>query len=81
MVNEGRLRIHSGQLAFMELLPDSFWVVTRGHAISPDGRRFLVIENYRDGWWLAWENGVAPLHMGTLLREEYFRREADGDAD
>ena len=42
---------------------------------------FLVVENYGDGWWLAWENGVAPLHGGALLREKDFRREADGDDD
>lgn len=64
-----------GQLVLPELIPDSFWVVTKGHGVIPDGCRFLVIENYRDGWWLAWENGVKPLNMGTLLKEKGFRRE------
>ena len=64
-----------GQLIFPEFIPDSFWVVTQGHSIIPDDTRFLVVENYRDGWWLAWENGVKPLHMGTLLKEDHFHRE------
>lgn len=78
-------RASPGQLIFPELMPDSFWVITQGHVIIPDGRRFLVVENYRDGWWLAWRDGIAPPHQGalirqgTLLREEHFRREADDD--
>lgn len=72
-----------GQLAFAELLPGSFWVTIQGHGIIPDGRRFLVIAHY-GSWgdgdcWLAWADGVKPLHRGTLLREEHFHREADDD--
>ena len=69
------------QLTMPELTPGSFWVITQGHGVIPDGRRFLVVENYRDGWWLAWENGVKPLCLGTLLREVHFQGEADGDGD
>lgn len=59
-----------------ELIPGSFWVTTQGHGVIPDGRRFLVVSAWGDGcWWVAWENGVAPLHMGTLLKEEHFQRE------
>ena len=70
-------RTSPGQLAFPELMPNSFWVITQGHGIIPDGRRFLVVEYYTGDWWLAWENGIAPLHRGTLLREKHFRREVE----
>lgn len=70
-----------GQLTFAEFLPGSFWVVTRGHGIIPDGRRFLVLGDWGNGHWLAWADGIKPRHMGTLLREEHFRREAVGDDD
>ena len=77
-----------GQLVFMELLPDSFWIVTRGHGVIPDGRRFLVVDAWGDGiHWLAWEDGIKPecpgalKCLGTLLREEHFQREADDDVD
>ena len=64
-----------GQLAFPDLIPDSFWAITQDHCIIPDGIRFLVVEDYRDDWWLAWENGIKPLNLGTLLKEEHFHRE------
>lgn len=65
----------AGQLVFSALISDSFWVKTQGHGVIPDGRRFLVIEDCGDGWWLAWRNGIAPIHRGTLLKEKHFRRE------
>ena len=68
-----------GQLAIPDLIPGSFWVTTQGHGVIPDGRRFLVVEHYGDGWWLAWEGGIAPRHLGTLLREKDFQREVDDD--
>lgn len=68
-----------GQLIFPESIPDSFWVVTQGHGVIPDGRRFLVVEKYGFGYWLAWENGIAPLHRGTLLKEGHFCRETSDD--
>lgn len=68
-----------GQLAISQLIPGSFWVITQGHGVIPDGRRFLVIEHYAGAHWLAWEGGVQPLHRGTLLREEHFRREPIDD--
>ena len=70
-------RIPPGQLVFAEFLPGSFWVTTQGHSIIPDGRRFLVLSDWGNGHWLAWADGTKPRHMGTLLREEHFRREAD----
>lgn len=73
-------RASPGQLTFAELLPGSFWVITQGHGIIPDGRRFLVLDDWGDGHWPAWADGIKPRHMGTLLREEHFRREKD-DAD
>lgn len=65
------------KLTLPELFPGSFWVVTQGHGLIPDGRRFLVMApwQYDSELWIAWENGVAPRHMGTLLREKHFRRE------
>ena len=45
------------------------------HGVIHDDTRFLVVENYRNDWWLAWENGIKPLNLGTLLKEEHFRRE------
>ena len=72
----------SGQLAFPELIPGSFWVVIQGHGVIPDGRRFLVVAAWGNGvHWLAWENGIKPLNLGTLLREEHFQREATTDDD
>ena len=74
-----------GQLAIPGLVPDAFWVVTQGHGVIPDGRRFLVVGAWGDGiHWIAWEDGFKPRHVmgiGTLLREEHFQREADDDAD
>lgn len=71
-----------GQLAMPGFIPNSFWVTTQGHGVIPDGRRFLVVEDYGGGHWLAWENGVAPLHPGgDLLREQDFRREVESDDD
>lgn len=72
----------TGQLTLPELFPGSFWVITQGHGIIPDGSRYLVVGRRADGWWLAWRDGIAPRHLGwvgTLLREEHFRREADDD--
>jgi len=63
-----------GQIAIPAFIPGAFWVITHGHGVIPDGRRYLVIENWEDDWWLAWENGVVPRHKGTLLREQNFRR-------
>ena len=70
-----------GQLIFPESIPDSFWVITQGHGVIPDGCRFLVIEKHGFGYWLAWVDGIAPPHRGTLLKEEHFRREVTDDDD
>jgi len=64
-----------GQLILAEGLPGTFWVITQGHGIIPDGCRFLVLSDWGNGHWLAWAGGIKPRHMGTLLREERFRRE------
>lgn len=64
------------QLVFPELVPGSFWVIVEEHGVISAGRRFLVVEDRGEGWWLAWEDGVVPVHLGTLLRESHFRREA-----
>ena len=81
-------RFTPGQLTIPELIPGSFWVVTQGHGVIPDGRRFLVVDVWGDGiYWLAWEDGIKPecpgalKCLGTLLREQDFRREAADDDD
>lgn len=73
----------TGQLTLPELFPGSFWVITQGHGIIPDGRRFLVMAPwyYDNRWWLAWADGIKPRCGGTLLREKHFRRGIDDDAD
>ena len=68
---EGVVTALPGQLAFPELL-DSYWVKTKGHAIIPDGTRFLIVEEREDGWLRGWRDGVRlpgqRVRGGTLLR-------------
>lgn len=53
-----------GQLIFPESIPDSFWIITQGHGVIPDGRRFLVIDGWGDLVSISWPGQmVLPLSM------------------
>jgi len=66
----------ANQLIMPETIPDSYWVEVMGHAIIPDGTRYLVVHERSDSLLLAWRDGVKPDFGGTLLPPEYVRKAA-----
>ena len=64
------------QANFFDVLPDTEWVVTKGHRVYPDGTLFLVVRRHDENFQLCWRDGIQPPSrvLGTLIRDCYLEQ-------